>query len=457
MKILFCASEVAPFVKTGGLADVAGSLPLALGELDVQTVILMPRVRGIRAKKEKLSKHVSIHFIENESFFNRAGVYGNERGDYHDNLQRFSFFCNAALSLTKEIGFKPDVVHANDWQTALLPVLLKTRFSSDAFFKKTKSLLTVHNLAYQGQFPGGQFKELGLDDPLFSVEGFEFYGKVNLLKAGLIFADRVNTVSPTYAEEIKTREFGFGLDGVIRSRTAPVRGILNGIDTGLWNPATDKKIRKRYSRMDLSGKEACKASLQKSCGFQVAADVPVFGMVTRLAEQKGLELVSEIADKFLSQKVQFVLLGQGDGVYHTTFLNIGKRHPKNSAIYLGFDAAEAHRIYAGADFFLMPSYFEPCGLGQMISLRYGTIPVVRKTGGLADTVADADRDPQAGNGFLFEERVPEKLLDTIERAIAAFQNKKRFETLRRRAMKADFSWRRSAIEYKKFYSEALRS
>src|SRR3989338_1700848 len=457
MKVLFCASEVAPFVKTGGLADVTGSLPFALGELGVRSAVMMPRYRGLQAKRKKPSKNVSIFFIEHEKFFNRAGVYGNERGDYHDNLRRFSFFCNQALSLAKEIGFKPDIVHAHDWQTALLPVLLKTRFLADAFFKKTKSVLTVHNLAYQGHFPGNQFKELGLDAGLFSVDGFEFYGKVNLLKAGLIFADRVNTVSPTYAEEIKTREFGFGLDGVVADRPVPVKGILNGIDFDLWNPGTDKKVKKRYSVEDLSGKDACKADLQKSCGFEVNPDIPLFGMVTRLAEQKGLELFSEIADKFLSLGVQFVLLGEGDGVYHTTFVNIGKRHPKTSAIYLGFNAVDAHRIYAGADFFLMPSYFEPCGLGQMISFRYGTIPVARKTGGLADTLVDADKDPKRGNGFLFEERIPEKLLEAIGRAIAAFRNKRRLRALRRRGLRADFSWRHSAKEYKKFYEEMFKS
>ncbi len=457
MRVLFCASEVAPFTKTGGLADVAGSLPIALGELGLQVRVLMPRYRGITAKRERVSKNVSVHFIKNEAFFNRSGVYGNERGDYPENLQRFSFFCGAALALAKEIGFKPDIVHANDWQTALLPVFLKTRFSIDPFFKKSKSVLTVHNLAYQGQFPAGQFKELGLDSALFSTDGFEFYGKVNLLKAGLIFADGVNTVSPTYAEEIRTREFGFGLEGVVSSLPAPVKGLLNGIDLNLWSPLTDKKIKKRYSRDDLKGKAACKADLQRSCGLEVDPDIPLFGMVTRLAEQKGLELVSETADSFLSKPVQFVLLGEGDGVYHTTFANIGKRHPEKSSVHLGFNALDAHRIYAGADFFLMPSYFEPCGLGQMIALRYGTIPVVRKTGGLADTVRDADRDPKEGNGFVFEERIPERLLQAIERALAAFGDKKRLEALRRRGMKADFSWRQSANEYKKFYAEVLRS
>lgn len=455
MKVLFCASEVTPFAKTGGLADVAGSLPLALGKLGIEVVIMMPRYRGLKGSKKKLSENVQVHFIENEAYFNRSSLYGNEGGDYADNLQRFSFFSNQVLALAKEIGFKPDLIHAHDWQTALVPVILKRKLSQDPFFKKTKSLLTVHNLAYQGHFPERLFPELGLDSDLFSTEAFEFHGKINLLKAGLVYADALNTVSPTYAKEVRTKEFGFGLEGVIQQRQKSFRGILNGIDDDYWNPAKDKLIKKNFSGTNLKGKEACKADLQAHCRLKVDASIPLFGIVSRLAQQKGMNLLAETADTFLSKKLQFVLLGDGDSVYERTFKNIGARHSKNAAVYVGFNAAEAHSIYAGSDFFLMPSVYEPCGLGQLISLRYGTLPVVRHTGGLVDTIVDVDQDPKKGNGFVFADHSPSKFLQVLDRAIGVFENKKRLNALRHHAMNADFSWEHSAKEYKKFYKEII--
>lgn len=455
INVLFCSSEVAPFEKTGGLADVAGSLPIALAKVGMQLRVVMPKYRGIGVSQKKISDGVRIHFIENEEYFNRAGLYGNDRGDYPDNLQRFSFFCHEALNLAKAIGFQPDIVHAHDWQTALLPVLLKTKFVNDAFYARAKSVLTVHNIAYQGHFSQKQFGNLGLDPELFSMDGFEFYGKINLLKAGLLFGDFLTTVSPTYAEEIKTREFGFGLEGVVRKKEKVLRGILNGIDQDLWNPAKDPHIAKMYGVTSLEGKKICKQALQKNCGFEVNADIPLFGMVTRLAEQKGLELVSEICDELVAKHAQFVILGDGDAVYHTTFRNIAARHPKNTAAFLRFDTDQAHAIYAGSDFFLMPSYFEPCGLGQMISMRYGTLPVVRRVGGLADTVIDADLHPEKGNGFVFVERTPEKLMSVIRRALKAFKDRTRMQALRKTAVKADFSWDKSAEKYAQIYRKVL--
>lgn len=457
MKILFLSSEVAPFAKTGGLADVAGSLPLALGKLGHDVIVVMPRYRGIALKEKKISDRVTVHFIENEPLYNRAGLYGNEKGDYPDNLERFRYFSTEALELVKRLKFQPDIVHANDWQSALVPVLLKTVYSNDPFFSKTRSLLTVHNLAYQGVFPADQYAELGLPETLFSVDGFEFWGKVSLLKGGLLLADGISTVSPTYAMEIQTRECGAGMEGVVKQRTDRLVGILNGIDIDEWNPATDKKIKANFSAVNPAGKAACKKDLQESCGFEADAAVPVFGMVSRLVEQKGLDLLSEICDKLLEKRAQLVLLGEGDRVYHTTFKNVAARHPKNVAVHLGFEAAEAHKIYAGSDFFLMPSIFEPCGLGQLISLRYGTLPIVRETGGLADTIIDADEDEVRGSGFSFAERSPERFLKAIERAITAFEDKKRFAELRLRALKADFSWTVSAKEYEKYYERLLRS
>ena len=453
IKVLFCASEVAPFAKTGGLADVAGSLPLELGLLGAKILILLPKYRGISSTRKKISENVEVRFIENEEYFNRASLYGEDRGDYPDNLKRFSFFCDASLDLAEKIGFRPDIVHTHDWQTALIPVFLKTKRAPSGFFKRSRSVLTIHNIAYQGHFPAREFGELGLDKDLFSIDGFEFYGKINLLKAGILYADALNTVSPTYAKEIQTKDYGFGLEGVVKTRRWVLKGILNGIDTDVWNPARDRNIPKKYSAADLAGKGFCKARLQKFCGFEVNSEIPVFALVARLAEQKGLDLLSEICNTFLAEKAQLVLLGDGDRSYETTFRNVRNRHPKNSAVFFEFQAALAHQIYAGADFFLMPSYFEPCGLGQMIGMRYGTVPIVRRTGGLADTVTDADSP--GGNGIVFREPDPDKLLEAIRRALKVYRDKKKLGAVRKRAMKKDFSWRKSAKAYLQMYKETL--
>ncbi len=435
---------------------MAGSLPLALGKLGIEVMILMPRYRGLSVGPERLADKVRIHFVENEAYFNRAALYGNETGDYPDNLKRFSFFCHEALSLAKRIGFKPDIVHANDWQTALLPVILKATLSRDPFFKKTKTLLTIHNLAYQGHFPRELYPELGLDQALFSAEGFEFFGKINLLKSGILFSDAISTVSPTYAREIQTKDYGFWLESVIKKKAKALRGILNGIDDALWDPKKDPLIKHRYSRERLEGKKGNKTELQRVCGLATNPRLPVFGMVSRLAEQKGIDLLLEITDSFLSKEVQFVLLGDGDGIYKTIFRNRLVRHTKNAAAYFNFDVARAHQIYAGSDFFLMPSLYEPCGLGQLISLTYGTIPVARRTGGLMDTIIDADEDPKKGNGFIFMEKSSGPFLKTIERAIAAYQDRRRFTAIQEQAMKSDFSWNKSAKMYKQFYAEILK-
>lgn len=455
IKVLFCASEAAPFAKTGGLADVAGSLPLALGRLGAEVALFMPRYRGLPEGKKRLSEKVTVYFIENEVYFNRASLYGNEGFDYPDNPKRFAFFSHQVFSLTKEIQFQPDILHVHDWQAALVPVILKTKLNKDPFFKKTKTLLTIHNLAYQGVFPDWWYPELGLDRGLFTIGGFEFYGKINLLKAGILFADALNTVSPNYAREIQTEEYGCGLEGVIKKRAKALRGILNGIDTDVWDPEKDRDIKKRYSIRDPKGKEACKADLQKSRGFKANPAIPVFGIVSRLAQQKGVDLLVDIADTFLSQKAQLVLLGDGDKTLEAAFKAIVKRHPKNASAHLGFNAVEAHRIYAGSDFFLMPSAFEPCGLGQLISLRYGTLPIVRRTGGLADTIVDVAAEPKRGNGFVFEGHNARELLRAIGRAQMLFGDQKRLGGLRTRAMKADFSWGKSAKAYMKFYKEIL--
>lgn len=455
MKILFCSSEVAPFAKTGGLADVSGSLPQALGELGVEVMIVMPKYRGISVLKKKISENVRIHFVQNEAYFDREALYGTDREDYPDNLERFSLFCHEALALAKKNAFKPDVVHAHDWQAALIPVLLKTKLAQDEHFQNSKTLLTIHNMAYQGHFHSRYFADLGLDPALFSIDGFEFHGKINLLKGGILFSDAISTVSPTYAAEIQTREFGHGLEGVIQKRRNRLSGILNGIDYELWNPNSDKRLVKNYSAKNPAAKQLCKQDLQKRAGLEINPEIPLFSMVTRLAQQKGLDLLAEAAERFLAMNVQFVLLGDGDRHYQNLCRGLAERHPKRMKAFLGFDAEEAHRVYAGSDFFLMPSNFEPCGLGQMISLRYGAIPIVRSTGGLKDTITDLSKHPKEGNGFLFEKISASEFLEAITRAISFYGNKAKFMLVRKRIMNEDFSWEASAQEYKLFYKEIM--
>lgn len=431
---------------------MAGSLPLALGRLGLEVLVIMPKYRGIDFSQKKINERVTVRAVEHEAFFNRHSLYGNESGDYSDNLERFTHFCYTALSIAKETDFRPDVVHVHDWHTALIPALLKTKFALDPFFAGTKTLLTIHNLAYQGHFPAAHYDRLGLDPSLFSVKGFEFYGKVNMLKGGLLFADAINTVSPTYAQEIQTKNFGYGLEGVLQERRSVLSGILNGIDEEVWDPSKDPKIPSGFSAADLSGKALCKADLQKKCGLPVSPDVPLFAVVTRLAEQKGLDLLAQSMTALLAKNLQFVLLGDGDAYYQKVFRSIGENHPKNAKVFIGFNASEAHSIYAGADFFMMPSLFEPCGLGQLIAMRYGTVPVVRRTGGLADTVSDIEKNPKTGNGIVFEQAQSPDLLSAVDRALELYKDAKRFLSARQKGMKTDVSWTQSAKEYEKLYT-----
>ena len=440
---------MAPFAKTGGLADVAGSLPQALGRLGIDVLVLMPKYRGITDTEKSLGEHVRVRFVEHEGFFNRSGLYGNADGDYPDNLDRFSFFSRECLRLARELGFKPDVVHAHDWHAAIVPVLLKAK--PDPFFQKTKSVLTIHNLAYQGHFDYAQWPKLGLPASLFSVDGFEFYGKINVLKAGLLYADRLNAVSPAYAKEIQAAEAGCALEGVLQKRQKDLSGILNGIDTALWDPWADKKLAAPFSAAAPAGKKVCKAALQKQCGLAEDPETPVFAIVSRLAEQKGLDILAEVAPAMLSKKLQLVLLGDGDARYRQAFAALEKRFPKAMKAHIGFDAAAAHAIYAGADFFLMPSLFEPCGLGQMISMRYGTLPVVRATGGLKDTVKDGV------NGFVFERPSSAEFLAAVECALKTYGDKTTLKKMTETAMNADFSWEESAKKYEALYREAAGS
>jgi starch synthase len=449
---------VVPFAKTGGLADVAGALPLALEELGEEVIIIMPKYKmiqdakfGIKKLKEGVSyavtgKKIKVYFIENDQYFQRDQLYGDKQGDYPDNLDRFSFYCKRALELLKEINFKSDCIHCHDWQSSLVPVYLKTLYKNDPFFKKTRAILTIHNIGYQGLFPKEQFPKLGLDWSLFNMEGMEFYDKINILKGGMVFCDAINTVSVTYSKEIQTKEFGFGLEGVLAKRKGSLFGIINGLDYTIWNPQSDKFIAKNFSEQTLADKVKDKEDLQKLCGLPVKKDVPLCGIVSRLAEQKGFDILAEGIEQICKMNLQLVILGTGDQKYHILLEEMVKKYPKVISLYLKFDDSLAHKIYAGSDIFLMPSKYEPCGLGQLISLRYGTIPLVFKTGGLADTV-------NSDNGFVFDRYNKDELVKTIEKSLKAFGNRKAWEKLVAKAMQCNFSWEASAKKYVQLYAK----
>jgi len=461
MKIVICASEVVPFAKTGGLADVAGALPLALEKEGQEVIVILPRYQVIDAAKFNLKtsgdgiltgtlgRGIKVYFIENAGYFNREGLYGDKQGDHPDNLERFSFYCRRSLELLKEINFKPDIIHCHDWQSSLIPVFLKAVYSQDPFYKKIRTVLTIHNIGYQGLFPREEFPKLGLDWSLFSMEGLEFYGKINVLKGGMLFADLINTVSPTYAKEIQTKEFGFGLEGVLNKRKDSVFGILNGLDYDIWDPQRDKFIAQNFSITDLAGKTKDKEDLQALCKLPLKKGVPLIGIVSRLAEQKGFDILAEGIDAICKMDIQMVILGTGDLKYHQVLQEMVAKYPKVISLNLKFDDPLAHKIYAGSDIFLMPSRYEPCGLGQLISLRYGTIPLVFKTGGLADTV-------NADNGFVFSNYSKIALVKTIRRALAAFQDKKQWDALVQNALKCNFSWDASARKYLELYAKAKK-
>ncbi len=464
MKIVMCVPEMVPFAKTGGLADVTGALPLALEKEKQEVIIIMPRYKtvdsvkfsSVGGKPRRLKDDVSysvigdnikVYFIENDQYFNRDGLYGDKKGDYNDNLDRFAYYCRRSLHLLKEIKFQPDIIHAHDWQSALAPVYLKTIYANDRFYKDTRTVLTIHNIGYQGLFLKEEFLKLGLEWDLFNMEELEFYGKINILKGGMVFSDVINTVSPTYAKEIETKEFGFGLEGVLTKRHASVFGILNGLDYDIWNPQTDNLIAENFSSLKPDGKAKDKEGLQALCNLPKAKNVPLFGIVSRLAEQKGFDILAEGIDEICKMGIQMVILGTGDLKYHQILEEMVKKYPKVMSLHLKFDDSLAHKIYAGSDVFLMPSKYEPCGLGQLIALRYGTIPLVFKTGGLADTVNSA-------NGFIFDSYNKVDLVKTIAKVTAGFSDKKKWDTLISRAMKCNFSWGVSAKKYLELYAKA---
>ncbi len=467
MRVAFCASEVVPFAKTGGLADVCGALPIALKKVGVEPVIFLPRYKAIDPKKFKaqkvtdkawlthLDEDIPVYLIENKELFDRDGLYGDGKGDYPDNLARFYFYCFESLKLIKELKLSVDVVHTHDWHAALIPVLLRARFSSDPFYRKLKCLQSIHNMAYQGVFPQRLFPKLGIDKKFFSFDGLEFYDQINLLKGGLIFSDRLATVSPQYAKEILTPQFGCGLEGVLKGREDRVVGILNGLDDRFWDPRNDPYLERKYSFDSIENKSFNKTRLQKDCGLKFNKDVPLVGFVARLAHQKGLDLIAQTLDRMIDMDLQIVFLGVGEARYEEILKKAALKHP--GKIFCSFSYAEdlAHRIYAGTDLFLMPSLYEPCGLAQMIALGYGTIPIVYKTGGLADTVTHFDPTTKRGNGFVFDSYNETSFLTCVRSAVECYKNKKVFHGLIQRAFTFDFSWERSAREYRKLYDECL--
>jgi len=452
MKILYISAEVVPFAKTGGLADVAGALPKALNEIGHDVRVFMPRYKNVKAAEVGFP----VYFYENEKYFgSREGLYQVKGVDYPDNLERFSAFCQAALPLMKEINWKPNIIHCNDWQSALVIAYLKLLYKDDPFFKRTAAVYSIHNMGYLGLFPKEKLSQTGLGPDQLKPEALEFWGDIALTKAGFVYADVINTVSETYAREIQTQEFGHGLDGLMRSRSRDVYGIINGLDYDIWNPATDKNIPKRYSAATISLKVENKLELQRKNNLPQKKEIPVIGMITRLADQKGFDILAGVIEEIMKEHCQLIILGTGDQKYHDLLLKEKKKYPEHIGVNLKFDAILAELIYSGSDMFLMPSRYEPCGLGQLISFKYGTIPIARKTGGLADTVHDFDPKTGEGEGFVFEEYSSKALFGAIKRAIETYHKKTVWRPLQEKVMQLDYSWDASAKKYVSLYLRAL--
>ena len=484
MNVVFVASEAVPFAKTGGLADVAGALPRALEKLGHSTVLFTPAYRHVWSAGPEIidtglilripvgarwveaqiyesrlpGSSVVVYLIGQSRYFDRDGIYGGVDGnDYADNCERFVFFNRAVLETVAALRLRPDVIHCNDWQTGLIPVYLKTTYRSTPGLASIGTLHTIHNLAYLGLFWHWDMALTGLDWEFFNWHQLEFYGKLCFMKAGLVFADMLSTVSPTYAREIQTPGLGSGLEGLLRSRQADLRGIVNGIDQEAWNPRNEPMITAKYDAETVGLlKPECKAWLQRAAGLVEDSAIPVFAQIGRLDPQKGWDLLAEVADSLLERGAQLVILGEGHPKYRNLLQDLGRRHAGKFWAYLGFSDDLAHQIEAGADVFLMPSLFEPCGLNQLYSLAHGTVPVVRATGGLADTVVDANPRTLAdgiATGFVFDEATPKALWSTIERVLAFWPDRENWLKLMKTGMNTDWSWERSAREYVRLYGQ----
>ncbi len=480
MKIVHAASELYPYMKTGGLADAVGALTGTFADRGHEVSAFLPGYRDavghpgaagaerkfrlkIEMGEQVLSgdvltfsprKNLTIYLICRDEFFDRRNPYGNGERDYDDNADRFVFFSKAVVETMRLADLGADIVHAHDWQAALLPLLLRDAERRFGVTLAMKTVFTIHNIAYQGLFSAATFPRTNLPEELFSMDGLEYYGQVNLLKGGILFADRVTTVSPRYAQEIQTPEFGCGLEGVIQTRVDDLSGLINGVDTAVWNPVDDGLIPARYSAGDLAGKRTCRSELLSQCGLDPSFGGPVFGMVCRLTEQKGVDLVLANADFFRDRDCRFILLGTGDKRLERDLRALAAAVPKKVFICARLDETMSHLIEAGSDFFLMPSLFEPCGLNQMYSQVYGTVPIVSRVGGLVDTVRDADEDPSGGTGLMCEPTAA-SLRDALDRALKLFANKPRYAGAQQRGMARDFSWKTAAAAYEALYREAL--
>lgn len=480
MKIVHAASEMFPYVKTGGLADAVSALAAALAENGHDVSVFLPgyraaldhrdaagAVRKLRLKIEMgdqfLSgdvrvfsprKNLSVYLICREEFFDRRAPYGNGERDYEDNADRFIFFCKGVAETLRLADLQADVVHSHDWQAALLPLLVRDAERRHGLTLAMKTVFTIHNIAYQGVFPAKTFGRTNLPDELNNIDGLEYYSQINLMKGGILFADRVTTVSPRYAQEIQTPEFGCGLDGVVQTRTEDIVGLLNGVDNAIWNPATDPLLPARYSADNLSGKKTCRVELLKRCGFATDFAGPVFGMVCRLVEQKGVDLVLANRDFFLNNDCRLVVLGSGDKRMEEELRALATEAPGKVSLCAKLDEGMSHLIEAGSDFFVMPSLFEPCGLNQMYSQNYGTVPIVSRVGGLADTVTDVDEQPESGTGIMCAPDA-RHLRDALQRALVLFADQPRFRAAQRRGMERDFSWSVAAKGYEQLYQESL--
>lgn len=476
MKILIATPEAVPFAKTGGLADVTGALLNEYNSMNQEAYLILPLYRIIKEnfKLQNTGSKIKVpvgnriltgrifsygnstYFIECNEFFDRDDFYSTPQGDYPDNAARFVFLSRGILEACKVLGFKPDVIHCHDWQTGLIPLYLKTIYKSDRFFSRTAAVITIHNLGYQGLFSASEMSLTGLDWTLFNPEGIEFYGKINFLKAGLISADLITTVSNNYAREILTKEYGAGLDGVLRKRASALTGIVNGIDYSEWNPATDIFIPKNYNINDISGKRECKLHLLKGFFMKPDVEMPLIGMVGRLSAQKGLDLILGSISEILSTGASLIIIGKGDEIFQKGLSEASERYKGRVYVKIGFQDDVAHKIYAGSDIFLMPSRYEPCGLGQLIAMRYGTVPVARKTGGLVDTVSDYEPLTGNGTGFLFTDYTSSAICGCLKIALCVYADKNRWQKLILNAMKMDFSWKASAMKYIGLYRDAIK-
>jgi starch synthase len=472
MRLLLASSELYPYSKTGGLADMVAALGKFLGRTGHQVGVISPLYRGIRERFPQLTwfdwwielplggervraevwtaqpgPGVTLYFIDCPRFFDRPGLYNEGGHEYADNPHRFIFFSKCVAQMARYLPWQPEVVHVHDWQTGLVPLLLLHQRMQEGWWNAPRTVFTIHNLAYQGNFPRWAYDLTNLPADYFHPGGVEFHGHLSLMKAGIAFADLLTTVSPRYAREITTPAFAYGLDGALRARADALIGILNGVDYEEWNTEHNPHLRHSFSARDLSGKAAGKLDLQKELGLPPLRDVPLFANISRLAHQKGMDLLLGALEEMLAAPLQFVLLGSGDHGFERAFRSLAKRYPQKVAVRLHFDHALSHRIEAGADFFLMPSLYEPCGLNQMYSLRYGTLPIVRVTGGLDDSVIDATADPRRANGIKFTEYSVRALAKAIRKALVLYQTPDLLAHYRRNAMKADYSWARTAEHY----------